>query len=104
MGVPKGSIIGPTIFSVNINDVALAAGDYLIHLYTDNTIPYTSGPSLDAMLTNLQTSFNGIQHFFRGHQLLLNASKTKCMLVKRSLPAPAHRLASLLWMVLTQNT
>ena len=27
---------------------------------------------------------------FRGLQLLLNTSKTKCMLFKRSLPAPAH--------------
>ena len=77
------------LFSVYINDVALAAGDFLIHLYTDDTILYTSGPSLDTVLTNLQTIFNAIQLSFRGHQLLLNASKTKCMLFNRSLPAPA---------------
>jgi hypothetical protein len=70
--------------------VALIAGDSLIHLYTDDTILYTSGPSLDTVLTNLQTSFHSIQHSFRGLQLLLNASKTKCMLFNRSLPAPAR--------------
>ena len=42
------------------------------------------------VLTNLQTSFNAIQLSFRGLQLLLNASKTKCMLFSRSLPAPAR--------------
>uniref|UniRef100_A0A8K9V6X6 Reverse transcriptase domain-containing protein n=1 Tax=Oncorhynchus mykiss TaxID=8022 RepID=A0A8K9V6X6_ONCMY len=89
MGVPQGSILGPTLFSVYINDVALAAGDSLIHLYADDTILYTSGPSLDTVLSNLQTSFNAIQHSCRGLQLLLNTSKTKCMLFNRSLPAPA---------------
>ena len=90
MGVPQGSILRPTVFSVYINDVTLAAGDSLIHLYADDTILYTSGPSLDTVLSNLQTSFNAIQHSFHGLQLLLNASKTKCMLFNRSLPAPAR--------------
>uniref|UniRef100_A0A8C7GNP8 Reverse transcriptase domain-containing protein n=1 Tax=Oncorhynchus kisutch TaxID=8019 RepID=A0A8C7GNP8_ONCKI len=90
MGVPQGSILGLTLFSVYINDVALAAGDSLIHLYADDTILYTSGPSLDTVLSNLQTSFNAIQHSFRDLQLHLNASKTKCMLFNRLLPAPAR--------------
>ena len=38
--------------SVYINDVSLVAGDPLIHLYTDDTILYTSGPSLDTVLTS----------------------------------------------------
>ena len=37
------------LFSVYNNDVALAAGDSLIHLYADDTILYTSGPSLDTV-------------------------------------------------------
>ena len=78
------------LFSVYINNVALAAVDFLIHLYADDTILYTSGPSLDTVLTNLQTSFNDIQLSFHGLQLLLNASKPKCMLFNRSLPAPAR--------------
>ena len=62
--------------------------------YAD-TILYTSGPSLDTVLTNLQTSFNAIQHSFHGFQLLLKASKTKCMLFNRSLPAGPTRITIL---------
>ena len=73
----------------------------LIDLYADDTILYSSGPSLDTVLTNLQTSFNAIQLFFRGLQLLLNASKTKCMLFNQSLAHLPARPASLLWTALT---
>jgi hypothetical protein len=51
-GSRYGGATGFTLFSVYRNDVALAAGDSLIHLYADDNIMYTSGPSLDTVLTS----------------------------------------------------
>ena len=64
--------------------------DSFLCIYQWYRILYTSGPSLDTVLTNLQTSFNAIQYSFRGLQLLFNASKTKCMLFNRLLPTPSY--------------
>jgi hypothetical protein len=88
MWVLQCSILGLILCSVYVNDVALAAGDSLIHLYAGDTILYTSGPSLDTVLTNLQTSFNAIQHSFRGLQLLLNVSKLNACLSTIRCPHP----------------
>ena len=78
-GVPQGSILGPSLFSIFINDIPLATGNSLIHLYADDTILYASAPSPDAVQTTLQDSFLQVQHAFSRLNLSLNTSKTKAM-------------------------
>ena len=68
-------------------------GSSQTHLYTDDTILNTSGPLLDAVVLNLQESFNAIQPSFQNLQILLNSGKTKLMLFKRLLQTPAHPIS-----------
>jgi hypothetical protein len=56
--VPQGSILGPTLFSIYINNIAQAVGSSLIHLYADDTVLYSASPSLKFCVKYSTTKFS----------------------------------------------
>ena len=67
-GVPQGSILSPTIFSVYINNIAQAVGSSLIQLYADDTVLYSASHSPElcikcstTKLSPCSTSFLSVQ-------------------------------------------
>ena len=105
-GVPQGSILGPTLFSVYINNIASSVCDSSIHLYADDTILYTVGPSPGAVLASLQDNCFRVQQAFSSLNLLLNTTKTNVMWFSRkgSVPPPAHDITILNGNILEQVT
>ena len=78
-GVPQGSILGPLLFNLFINDLTYSVNDAKLRLYADDTTLYLSHPNQDVLESRSQSKFNVLQLWFKCNYLSINESKTKVL-------------------------
>lgn len=76
-GVPQGSILGPTLFLIYINDLCnLRMDNCKIISYADDTALLFSAKTIEEVYEFAQQGFNVVNNWLQHHLLTLNADKT----------------------------
>ena len=83
IGVPQGSILGPLLFLIYINDIVNSSNRLSFVLFADDTTVYTSGKSLNECIAHMSSELLHISNWFMSNKLTLNVDKTQVMFFSR---------------------
>ena len=78
-GVPQGSVLGPLLFLVHINDVTSYV-NCKSHLYADDTVLLVADKSAQNIEIKLNTELEKAHRWLTENRLTLNAKKTKYLI------------------------
>ena len=76
LGVPQGSILGPILFLLYINDLPNASLLYAL-LFADDTTLLASGPNLNELFQHVNNEFHKIVYFFRKKKTCFTSCKNQ---------------------------
>lgn len=90
-GVPQGSILGPYLFTLFINDIPKQPHTQLA-IYADDTATYTTSKDGDLVIGRLQLSLELLSDFFTKWKLKLNPDKTESIMFSRKRTVPDRKI------------
>ena len=81
-GVPQGSILGPLLFLIFINDLP-SASNFFIRLFADDTFLCAKNSSISLLNSQTNTELKKVYDWLLSNRLTLNISKSKFMIISK---------------------
>ena len=78
--VPQGSVLGPLLFNIYLNDLFLFLEETEVCNYADDTTIYTCGPNVENVLAKLENDALVISEWFPNNRMKLNDYKCHLMI------------------------
>ena len=93
-GVPQGSLVGPRLFSIYVNDMPEASKIGEIHLYADDTTSFVISKTVDEAVLSLNLIAKDIERWCNKNKLTINKDKTEYMIISsRNFIGPMNQVA-----------
>ena len=79
-GVPQGSILGPLLFLIYVNDLCKASNKLTPIMFADDTNLFMSNKNIKQPFSDMNTELENVNIWLKANKLSLNVDKTKYML------------------------
>ena len=81
LGVPQGSVLGPILFIMYINDIKLILDKCQLNLFADDTVVYCTGKNINETVENVNNDLVKLVNWLKYKKLKLNINKTKALVI-----------------------
>ena len=78
---PQGSILGPLLFNIFLNDIFFFVNDSNITNYADDNTPYAAEDSVEKLLETLERETNILIEWFEVNEMKSNSNKCHLIIV-----------------------